>query len=158
MSYGAEKVFDYHLPSCSDDIRKYTKNSLKFVLDCISEPETMEFCYKCIGRSGGKYTALEPYPLWLDNKKTVKADWVLGPTMLGRKIGWQAPFEREADEDLRKFSLKWFGTARQLLQEGKLRAHPVKSMTGGLPGILDGMDILRRKELSGVKLVYRVSG
>ncbi|KAL2071877.1 hypothetical protein VTL71DRAFT_13112 [Oculimacula yallundae] len=155
-SYGAEKVFDYHLPSCPDDIKSYTKNSLKFVVDCISEPETMEFCYKCIGRAGGKYTALEPFPSWLDTKKTVKADWVFGPMMLGKKIGWPAPFEREADEELRKFSVKWFATARQLLQEGKIRAHPLKSMPGGFPGVLEGMEILRKKELSGVKLVYQV--
>jgi NADPH:quinone reductase-like Zn-dependent oxidoreductase len=156
-SYGAEKVFDYHLPSCADDIKAYTKNSLKYVIDCISEPETMEFCYRCIGRAGGKYTALEPYPTWLDNRKTVKADWVFGPMMLGKKIGWPAPFEREADDEVRDFSIKWFETARQLLQEGKIKAHPLRSMPGGFQGVIDGMDSLRKKEISGVKLVYRVS-
>ena len=156
LSYGAEKVFDYHLPSCPDDIKSYTKNSLKYVLDCISEPETMEFCYKCIGRAGGKYTALEPFPTWLDTKKTIKAQWVFGPMMLGKKIGWPAPFEREADEELRKFSVRWFATARKLLQDGKIRAHPLKSISGGFQGVLNGMDALRKKELSGVKLVYQV--
>jgi NADPH:quinone reductase-like Zn-dependent oxidoreductase len=61
-SYGATAVFDYKQPSCIEDIWKHTRNSLKYVLDCVSEPETMEFCYKCFGRTGGKYSALEPYP------------------------------------------------------------------------------------------------
>ncbi|KAH2462379.1 Trans-enoyl reductase fsl5 [Aspergillus fumigatus] len=51
-SYGATAAFDYRQKTCADDIRKYTRNSLKFVLDCISEPETMQFCYKCLGRLG----------------------------------------------------------------------------------------------------------
>ncbi|EHK97306.1 putative protein TOXD [Glarea lozoyensis 74030] len=107
--------------------------------------------------AGGKYTALEPYPTWLDNKKTVKADWVFGPMMLGKKIGWPVPFEREADDEVRDFSIKWFETARKLLQDGKIKAHPLRSMSGSFQGVIDGMDSLRKKEISGVKLVYRVA-
>jgi NADPH:quinone reductase-like Zn-dependent oxidoreductase len=44
-SYGAAKAFDYRSPDYIKDIKAYTKNELKFVLDCVPEPETMEFCY-----------------------------------------------------------------------------------------------------------------
>ncbi|KAE8163276.1 chaperonin 10-like protein [Aspergillus tamarii] len=85
-SYGADAVFDYNAPHCVTDIRASTKNGLKYVLDCVSEPETMAFCYQCLGRSGGKYTALEPYPAFLHTRPTVKPDWVLGPTLLGKPV------------------------------------------------------------------------
>jgi NADPH:quinone reductase-like Zn-dependent oxidoreductase len=155
-SYGAEAVFDYHSPTCSADIRAYTKKSLKYVLDCISEPETMQFCYACIGRTGGKYTSLEPYAESLHTRPTVRPDWVLGPTLSGKPIGWGPPFEREGDAEVRKFAEKWFKTAQQLLDEGKLKLHPLRLMPGGFQGVLDGMDMLRKKQVSGEKLVYRV--
>jgi len=47
----------------------------------------MQFCYKCLGRTGGKYTALEPYPDFLhDRPRTVVPDWVLGPTVVSFPI------------------------------------------------------------------------
>ncbi|KAK8126998.1 zinc binding enoyl reductase [Apiospora kogelbergensis] len=153
-SYGAEAVFDYHQTSCPDEIRAYTKNSLKYVLDCISEPETMQFCYKCIGRLGGKYTALEPFPQFLHNRPTVQPDWVLGPTLLGKRIGWGAPFEREGDPEVREFAVRWYETAQKLLDDGKLRTHPLQQMPDRLNGVLDGMEILRKKQVSGKKLIY----
>jgi threonine dehydrogenase-like Zn-dependent dehydrogenase len=103
-SYGATAVFDYKQPSCIEDIRKYTKNSLKYVIDCVSEPETMEFCYKCLGRTGGKYSALEPYAEVLHTRsRTVVPDWVLGPSVLGEEINWPEPFTRQQNEELRNF-------------------------------------------------------
>ncbi|KAL8747962.1 MAG: hypothetical protein Q9190_000226 [Brigantiaea leucoxantha] len=156
-SYGADAVFDYRSPSCTADIKAHTKNSLKYVLDCISEPETMQFCYACIGRTGGRYTALEPYPSFLHTRPTVKPDWVLGPRLLGKRIGWGPPFEQEGDAETREFGLRWFRDAQKLLDEGKIKLHPLRSMPGGFQGVLDGMELLRTKQVSGQKLVYSVS-
>ncbi|KAJ8174025.1 hypothetical protein LV163_008389 [Aspergillus fumigatus] len=119
-SYGATAAFDYRQKTCADDIRKYTRNSLKFVLDCISEPETMQFCYKCLGRwvgggGGGEYTALEPYPKFLHTRpKTVVPDWVLGPTLLGKRLNWPEPFGGEGNEEYRRFGFKWFKLVQEL--------------------------------------------
>lgn len=157
-SYGAEHAFDYHSPTCATDIRVYTKNSLKYVLDCISEPETMRFCYECIGRLGGRYVALEPYPQGLHTRANVHPDWVLGPMMLGKPILWRPPFRREGDSEIREFAVKWFETAQTLLDEGKLKTHPIQTMEGGLQGVLDGIKLLQTKQISGKKLVYRLDG
>lgn len=116
----------------------------------------MQFCYACIGRVGGKYTALEPYPEFLHTRSNVKPDWVLGPTLLGKDIGWIAPFGRPGDADVKKFAVKLFKTAQTLLDKGLLKAHPLQPMPGGLQGVLDGMDLLRKKQISGKKLVYRL--
>ncbi|KAE8154020.1 zinc-binding dehydrogenase family oxidoreductase [Aspergillus avenaceus] len=153
-SYGATAVFDYKQQSCVDEIRKHTRNSLKYVLDCISEPETMQFCYNCLGRAGGKYTALEPYPEFLHTRpKTVKPDWVLGPTILGKKIGWPEPFAKEADPEQREFGIEWFATAQQLLDEGKIKVHPLRLIDGGLSGVSEGLELLSKKQVSGQKLI-----
>jgi NADPH:quinone reductase-like Zn-dependent oxidoreductase len=156
-SYGAEEVFNYHSPTCAADIKAYTKNALKYVLDCISEPETMQLCYQCIGRLGGRYTALEPYVDSLHTRPNVKPDWTLAAWGSGRAIGWKAPFGRGENPELADSSVKYFETVQMLLNQGKIRAHPIQRMDGGLPGVLEGLEQLRRKQISGKKLVYRVS-
>lgn len=155
--YGADAVFDYKAPLCTDDIRNYTENSLALALDCISEPETMQFCYACIGRPGGKYTALGPYSEHLHTRPdTIVPDWVLGATGLGKKLAWPQPFTREASEKQREFGREWFATAQDLLDGGKLKPHPLRLVSGGLEGVLHGLEQLRLKRVSGEKLVCRV--
>ena len=157
QSYGATAVFDYHQETCADDIRKYTRNSLKFVLDCISEPETMKFCYKCIGRSGGKYTAMEPFPEFLHTRpNTVVPSWVLGPMVLGKRLDWPEPFGREENEEYRKFGFEWYGLVQELLNGGKLKTHPIKIIGDRLGDALGGLELLRERKVSGQKLICRV--
>lgn len=156
-SFGADATFDYNSPTCAAEIRKHTRNSLKYALDCISEVDTMTLCYDCLGRTGGKYTRLEPYPEVLHRRKnTVTPDWVLGPTMHGKPITWPPPFERDADDGVRDFARGWFATAQRLLDQGKLRPHPVRVLEGW-GAILEGLDMLERKQVSGEKLVVRLA-
>jgi NADPH:quinone reductase-like Zn-dependent oxidoreductase len=156
--FGATDVFDYHSPTCIEDIRRHTRKSLKYVLDCVSEPETMEFCYKCLGRTGGKYTALEPYAEFLHTRpRTVRPEWVLGPSVLGEAVGWPEPFTRESDQELRKFGLDWFKTVQELLNDGRITPHPVKLLEGGFDGVAEGLELLRQKQVSGQKLVCAIA-
>ncbi|WQF88053.1 Putative GroES-like superfamily, alcohol dehydrogenase-like, NAD(P)-binding domain superfamily [Colletotrichum destructivum] len=155
-SYGADVVFDYKSKTCVQDIKDYTRHSLKFALDCISEVDTMAFCYACLGRTGGKYTRLEPFPDVLHTRKhTVTPDWVLGPSMHGKPISWPPPFGRDADVEVREFAVKWFATVQRLLDGGKLRPHPVRVIEG-FPAILEGLQTLKRNALSGEKLVVQL--
>lgn len=157
-SYGAEAAFDYRSKDCVEQIKIYTKNSLKFVLDCVSEAETMEFCYQCIGRSGGRMTTLEPPPSYIHTRpKSVFLDWVLGPALHGKAIGWPAPMGREANPALREFAKTWFTTVQQLLDEGNLRSHPLKVMEGGLSAVFEGTEMLKKHAVSGQKLIYRMA-
>lgn len=154
-SYGATAVFDYKSETAISDIRNHTRSSLKYVLDCVSEPETMQFCYKCLGRTGGKYTTLEPFPEFLHTRtKTVTPDWVLGLSILGKKISWPEPFAREENAEVREFGAAWFKTAQQLLDEGKIKTHPLRVEQGGLAGVTKGLDLLKKKLVSGQKIVY----
>ena len=91
-SLGADYVFDYNSENCLKDIKSLTMNSLRYAIDCVSDPETMQFCYQCIGRLGGRFTALEPPSRHIQTRpRTVIVDWVLGPSLSGKPIGWPAP-------------------------------------------------------------------
>ncbi|KAF3480349.1 putative zinc-binding dehydrogenase family oxidoreductase [Arthroderma uncinatum] len=156
-SYGAAETFDYRSKNCVEQIKKHTRNSLKYVIDCVSEPETMEFCYQCMGRSGGKLVTLEPPPKYLNSRpKTIKTDWVLGPALHGKAIGWPEPMTREPAPELKEFAKSWFTTVQELLDQGKLKTHPLRVMDGGFPAILDGLELLKTKQVSGQKLIYRL--
>lgn len=150
-------MFDYRSASATREFKTYTNNSLKYILDCVSEPETMRFCYKAIGRAGGKYTALEPFTQFLHTRPTVQPDWVLGPTLLGKPIGWSPPFEWQANPKMREFTLDWFKTVQNLLDEGTLRIYPVRILTGEFEAALGGLDLLQEKKVSGQRLVCRIS-
>lgn len=78
--------------------------------------------------------------------------------MLGKKLGWPAPFDVEADMAAKEFAVGWFMTAQKLLDEGKLRTHPLRIMDGGLGDVTEGLELLRKKQVSGQKLIYRVNG
>jgi hypothetical protein len=73
---------------------------------------------------------------------------------MGKPIGWPTPLRRDADPSLREFAKVWFATAQHLLDQGRLRPYPLRRMSGGLDGVLDGLSVLRKKQVSGQKLVY----
>ncbi|KAI0835712.1 GroES-like protein [Hypoxylon sp. FL0890] len=156
-SYGAETVFDYNDPNSAEEIRKHTKNALDYALDCFCGGNSMQYCYKAIGRAGGRYTTLEPYPEGHATRKRVKPEYILGPALLGRRIGWKEPYTIEANPELRIFGRNWFQCVQRLLDSGEIRPHPVKLHDRvGFDGILEGIELLRKKSVSGEKLVYRV--
>lgn len=159
QEYGAKKAFNYHDPKSANDIRAYTLNALDYALDCHCDSSSIEFCYRAIGQAGGRYTTLEPYLEQVaQTRKRVKPDWILGPALLGKKVGWKKPYTIKANPELRVFGREWFRCAQHLLDRGDLRPHPVRvGDKVGFEGILDGINILKRKNVSGEKLVYRVS-
>lgn len=150
-------AFDYHDVDSADAIRAYTNNAMDYALDCFCEGSSMRFCYAALGRAGGRYTTLEPYPEHMHTRKRVKPEWLLGPALLGRKIGWKEPYTIEANPELRTFGKQWFECAQRMLDRGDIRPHPVKVGTRpGLENVLEGIELLRRKAVSGEKLVYHV--
>ncbi|KAH6627322.1 chaperonin 10-like protein [Chaetomium tenue] len=156
-SRGAEKAFDYHDPSSAADIRAYTKNALDSALDCHCDASSMQYCYAAIGRAGGRYTTLEPYPEQLHTRKRIKPDWILGPALLGKNVNWKAPYTIKARPELRLFARDWFMCAQRLLNNGDLEPHPARvGEKVGFGAILEGVDILRKGTVSGEKLVYHI--
>lgn len=117
----------------------------------------MKFCYAAIGRAGGRYTTLEPYPEHLHTRKRVRPEWILGPALLGRRIGWKDPYDIQANPGLRVFGREWFECVQRMLDKGEIRPHPVRvGERAGLENVLEGVEVLREKAVSGEKLVYYV--
>ncbi|KAK6065743.1 hypothetical protein SCUP234_12418 [Seiridium cupressi] len=151
------QAFNYHDTDCAAQIKAFTHNALDYALDCVCDATSMAACYQAIGRAGGAYTTLEPYQQQSHVRKRVRPSWLLGTALLGREIGWKPPYHVHADPMLRRFGSDWFQCAQRLLSCGEIRAHPVRiGENAGFQHILEGVELLRRKAVSGEKLVYRI--
>jgi NADPH:quinone reductase-like Zn-dependent oxidoreductase len=153
-SYGATQVYDYNDPECAAKIKKATKNSLKYILDPIASAQASELCYSAMGRLGGTCISLELSPLEKP-RSTIKTDWVLGMSLLGKEIKMGSTFQQDANPEHRVFGVEYYKQVSNIIKKGGLRAHPPRVMDGGLQGILDeGLELLRLGKVSGEKLVY----
>ncbi|KAL0941427.1 Enoyl reductase LovC 1 [Colletotrichum truncatum] len=155
-SHGAEEVFDYHDKDCVDKILDSTQGNLKYALDCITTVESTAFCFKAIGRAGGKYVSLDPIPAHAATRKVVKTDWVLGPSIFGEGSTWPEPYGRPPSDEMRRYGAELFALAQKLVCEGKLKHHPLRILDGGLEAVLGGMDVIKSGAHSGEKLVVRM--
>lgn len=116
----------------------------------------MEMCYAAMGRTGGNYCGLEPFPERQHTRKLIKPDWVLGLTMYGKKVALDGVYGRDIIPNDHLFGKDWWAITQRLLHLGKIRSHPVREGTGGFEGVLGGVDSLRKGGISGYKLVYSV--
>jgi aspyridone synthetase trans-acting enoyl reductase len=153
---GAIEAFDYRSPTCGDDIRAFTENSLSYAIDCITTTASMKICYESLGTAGGRYVSLDPFPLRGHVRRSVKPSWVLALTMFGKTIPWARPYQRRPRPQDRVFARKWMEMAEGLLAEGKIAPHPHRTMSGGLRSVPEGIEAVRTGKVSGVKLVYPI--
>ena len=116
----------------------------------------MEICYAAIGNTGGKYVALDPFPIRAHTRRSVKPNWIIAFSMFNKPINWQKPYRREARPKDKEFAENWFRLAQELIDMGAVVPHPIREENGGLEGIIGGVDRVRKGEVSGAKLVYRI--
>ncbi|KAI1376085.1 putative zinc-binding dehydrogenase family oxidoreductase [Hypoxylon crocopeplum] len=156
-SYGAEKAFDYNSATCVEDIRAYTGGNLKYAMDIIAEAKSLKLCYAALGRAGGRYVGFELIPDELKTlRRTVKAGWVLGIRMSGEEIALDKGYGSPANPELANWGGELCKRIEKLVQQNKLRAHPAVVHENGLDGIIEGVEKLQRREVSGCKLVYMI--
>ncbi|RYP73948.1 hypothetical protein DL769_004119 [Monosporascus sp. CRB-8-3] len=155
-SNGAEEVFDRNDKGCAEKIKTYTKGNLKYALDCITSVESTSLCFAAIGRAGGKYVSLDPWAEHAATRKVVSRDFTVGPRVFGEGCTWPAPYASEPSEELRDFGIELWNVARKLVEEGKLKHHPLRILDGGFEAIMAGMDLIKNKKLSGEKVVVRM--
>ncbi|KAK0618511.1 alcohol dehydrogenase GroES-like domain-containing protein [Bombardia bombarda] len=161
LSLGAVAAFDYHSPTCGDDIRRFTGDKLRRVLDCVTSAETMSMCYAAISSSsrgglGGRYVALEPVSTHVKyTRRDVTADWVLMMSMFGTPVRLAGVYGRPAMPALRALAARAFGMAESLIARGALRGPVFQVRLGGLAAVEAGIEDLRRGRRGGEgKLVY----
>ncbi|KAJ3180672.1 hypothetical protein HDU87_001785 [Geranomyces variabilis] len=153
-SRGADAVFDYKDADVGAQIRKHTNDKLAYVFDCISLESSAKVCAEAIGSAGGHYSALLGVEV---DRPDVESRFTMAYTAFGELFinlfGRDWPAKPEDVE----FQIGFWSLVEWLLKEKKLMVHPVDVRPGGLEGAIDGMDRMRKGELSGKKLVYRVA-
>lgn len=67
----------------------------------------------------------------------------------------------DADAEAREFGRVWYAGVERLAREGKVKVHPVRRVGGEgdwAAAVLEGLDMLRKGEVSGEKLIVEVGG
>ena len=153
-SYGADAVFDYSdADDCAAKIREYTEDGLKYAFDCISEGSSIAVCANAISSKGGHYSALLSVSDFPRDDVTSKS--TLAYTAMGKAIRLRGN-DIPAIPENEQFASKFWTLTEKLLKDGKFKTQPVKVGSGGLQGVFDGLDLLRKGKVSGEKLVYLV--
>lgn len=156
--YGADAVFDYRSPTCAADIRAFTKNKLKRVIDPFGEAATTGLCYETIGRSGGTYCSLEQYRESLCKRRAVRHHLVMGPSIIGRGVLLPEPYGVPPDPELHEWSKGFYRSLQKLVDQGKLKPLPAQALQPpGFDTILDGLELLKAKKVSGKKLIVSLA-
>ncbi|APA07160.1 hypothetical protein sscle_02g019300 [Sclerotinia sclerotiorum 1980 UF-70] len=160
LSYGATAVLDYSASSTILAIRELTGGRLGYVLDCIVDPESVACCYTAIGRVGGRYAGLEKFPdearARVAQRRAVKAEFVMRLEVFGKKVELPGEYGRRASEEQHQVVVSYFRMFQRLLNDGKLKPHPLQVIPGAFGAILDGIQLLQRGVISGKKLVVLV--
>ena len=156
--YGASVVFDYASPTVATDIRVHTKNSLFYILDCITDEHSVSVCYGAMGRAGGKYVCLEACPPQWRTRKAIHMDFLMGYEMFGKDVllDQEGVYSRKARPERKEMAVEWYKTVSRLAKEKKIKAHPVEVVDGMWDGVIRAMGILKKGGVSGKKLVVRV--
>lgn len=137
---------------CGAKIRAITSNKLEKVLDTIATPPSAQICSEAISSKGGLYVNLMGIDAPRPND--VRNIFFLGYSVIGEAYDDEGVHYPAAPEDF-EFAQRFVTLTERLLELGLLKAHPVR-VRDGLEGVLTGMQELREKKVSGVKLVYRV--
>ncbi|PWY94773.1 NAD(P)-binding protein [Aspergillus sclerotioniger CBS 115572] len=157
LRLGAAATFDYHSPDCSAQIGEYTAGTLGLALDCITDSSSMALCYEALGSEGGRYVALDFFPLRCHTRRSVQPDWVCTYTQFGHPVAWAPPYNLDARPHDHRTAESWYVVSQQLLDQGRIEPLPVEERSGGLAAIGEGMKEVRSGQIQGRKLVYPIA-
>jgi len=150
-------VFDYHSPTVASDIKKLTRNSLKYIVDPFSDLRTMALADEAMGRAGGRYVALESYQDMSGKKgKLIERELIMGQMITGKAIPLTDGYGKPEDPELGVWGVGCYKSIQRLVDERKLIPHPLRVLDGGFEVVLEGLEMLKRKEISGEKIVVRL--
>lgn len=150
-SLGAAAAFDYRSQTCVEDIRAFAKGGLHLVWNTIDSPAAVEVCAAVIAPGGRYGTIASPAPF---PRSDVDTSFSMGYTAFGGSIHMPMFEQKDCTEDA-AFASGWIAEAKALLEGRSIKPHPSK-VEGGIEGVLEGLNRLRKGDVSGVKLVYTV--
>lgn len=152
--YGATSVYNYLDPDTPARIRAETGGDLEYALDAITDAGSVSCCEAALSRFGGRLVTLEHCPESMRSRRAVQHNFVIALEAYGKEfdLGIEG-YQRPASSEKRMAAARWFRVFQRLLDEGKLRAHPVKVLEPGLGSISEGLKLLKSGSVSGHKLV-----
>lgn len=106
-----------------------------------------------MGRTGGRYCALEQYQESLCTRKTIKHELVMGGAISGNGVDLPEPYGIPPRQEIGEWARPWYQCIQQLVISGKLSPVPMEIIQGRFDGILSGLEILKKGKVSGKKLV-----
>lgn len=154
--YGAVRAVPYASPTCGETIKDITKGTLRHVIDCITTPESVGTCFKALGRVGARYASLEYAPDEWRTRKAVRMDMPMTYVVMGQEVKLTGVYHRDADLTKFELGVRWRQEVQTLLDEGRLKCHPVREIPGKWDGIVQGLDMLKTGQVRGQKLVVRI--
>ncbi|EFQ34570.1 alcohol dehydrogenase GroES-like domain-containing protein [Colletotrichum graminicola] len=155
---GAAETFDYRSSTCGREIKNFTRNKLAHALDCVTSADTMASCFEAIGAKGGKYIGLEAPPTLVKySRRDVTVDWVQALSLFGKPVKLDGVYGRPASQSDRQFAAQLYRAAERWTQEGLVRGPEFQLREGGLEGITEGIDQVRKGKVRGFKLVYPIA-
>lgn len=117
----------------------------------------MAVCDEAMGRAGGRYVALEAYQEISEGKaRLIKRELIMGQMILGKPIPYPEPYGKPGNPEVGAWAIECYHSIQRLVNERKLRPHPLKVLDGGFEMILEGLEMLKRNEISGQKIVVRL--
>ncbi|KAH6644278.1 putative ToxD-like zinc binding oxidoreductase, partial [Boeremia exigua] len=150
--YGADRVYDYRDPLVAREIATAYPNITRAV-DCFSEGKSTQFCAEIMRKNGGKVVTL------LETKISVpgvEVKPIMSFQLLGRAFAWLPPIgpAYPASSSDRDALVRFYAILPEFANA--IKAPPITMIDGGFEGILDGLDRLRTKTISGSKLVIKL--
>lgn len=157
---GADAVFDYKSPNVGSDIRELAQNGLYHAFDCISTDESARICADALSDDTASkkpmYSALlyGAFP-----REDVCVNFTVANTIFGESftIPELGPEYFLADTEDYEFGKAFWKMTERLLADGKFKVHPLDVRSGGLEGVLKGLEELSLGKVSGKKLVYNLA-
>jgi hypothetical protein len=105
-----------------------------------------------MGSTGGAVSYLLPMK---HDRKDVRAKYTLAYTAMGEYFRVGGKDFEPRDEDL-EFARMFWSLSAGLVSDKHIRAHPQQVGAGGLKGMFEGLESMRKGVVSGKKLVYRI--
>ncbi|KAF9463951.1 chaperonin 10-like protein [Collybia nuda] len=135
-SLGATHVIDRHTTSVQEDIEKITTAPIEYIYDAISAVETQQIGYDLLAPTGRMVTDLAP---------AFKAGTIVKsvtPVLAIQNL----PQNRKMLETL-------YSHLTKAVTDGIIKANRHQVLSGGLGGIVKGLQLMENDQVSGVKLV-----
>ncbi|KAJ5588378.1 hypothetical protein N7537_011056 [Penicillium hordei] len=157
VNYGAVATASYTSKNCVDTVKTLAGKPIRHALDCITDMESVPICFAALARTGGRYACLEECPESWRTRRAVRVKEVMGFQILGDDMDLGvSTYTRPKDQGLMDIGMVWAKEMEILMETKQIKPHPLREVSGGWEGIIRGLEMLRKGEVRGQKLVIRI--